>query len=83
MKITKSDMQNRLKEATAEIEAIKASTVPLREERDKFIQEMRAKKAEYDAKLREMEKPLFDLQNEIGMLHRALGARILVAEGTA
>lgn len=75
--ITENDLRARQAEIKAEIAAIEASTVPMRQARDAFIAKHQEERAVMDAALREAEAPLLALRSEAAMLARALGGKRL------
>lgn len=75
-RITAQALRARFREAIAERDAIQAASEPLRNQRAALREQM-APLEEHDRRLVEQikhtEAGLFDLQNEIGMIVRALG----------
>jgi hypothetical protein len=76
-KFSPENLRERQAELKAEIKKIQAKTVPLRAERDKFVQESSARIAQMDKRLKKEEAPLVDLQNEAGVIAKALGGQAL------
>lgn len=74
---TEENLRARQKELKEELKAIEATTVPMREARDKFVQEHDVKLQEMNKALREAEAPLFELKQEAGMIAKALGGKAL------
>lgn len=75
---TKELLRKRFHEATAEANAIRATSSPLRETRDALAKQVHALEAQMAAlaeQIREAEKGLFDLDNERGTINRALGGK--------
>lgn len=71
-------LRARFSEATTERDAILEQTAPLRAQRDAIL--AKARKTELTAapleeQIRTLEGPLFDLQNELATIARALGGR--------
>ena len=77
VKFDEASMRARQAELKAEIAAIRAVTDPMRAERDRYSQETSAKLKSMDESIREAERPLFDLQNEAGIIAKALGGKSL------
>jgi uncharacterized coiled-coil DUF342 family protein len=71
------NMRKRFHELGRKREAILAKTTPLREERDKIVQEADAKAKALAAQFKQIEKDggLFDIDMERGMLARALNGK--------
>ncbi|MGM5033519.1 hypothetical protein [Tardiphaga sp. 803_E3_N1_3] len=68
-------LRQRFAEAVQEREAILATTIPLREQRDAIVAKARAievKSQPLDDQIKEAEAPLYDLNNEIARISRAL-----------
>jgi hypothetical protein len=76
-KFTETALRERQAELKAEIAAALAVTVPMRAERDRLSQENDRKLSEMAEALRVAEAPLFELQNEAGMLAKVLGGKML------
>lgn len=76
-KFTPEAMRSRQAEIKAEISAIKAKTVPMREEYDRYSQETTRKLREMAESLKAAEAPLFELQNEAGLIAKALGGKAM------
>jgi len=72
MEFSEDNMRKRFHENRDQRDAILAESVPLREERDRLIHQNKDKIDELNAKIKEIEAPLFDLDNEAGGLVRAL-----------
>lgn len=68
-------MQAQLQEMNAKRDAILAISGPLREARDKHANEAREIELRMNAEIKEVEKELFDLDNDRSALARALGGR--------
>jgi uncharacterized coiled-coil DUF342 family protein len=79
-KTTRELMQDRLKELTVQRDEILARSAPLRERRDKIVNDARAKELELNAQIKEVEKGLFELSNELGAVAMALGGLGMDAE---
>lgn len=75
MSKTKELLQQRAEELTRQRDAILAKTGPMREARDRFKSDAFARIRAMDAELKEAEKGLFDLGNELSMIARAAGGR--------
>ncbi len=73
--ITPDALRARFHELRAEINAIEAKSAPLRQEHDRVAQTMEAKCKDIAVKYKEIEAPLFDMKNELGMLARALSGK--------
>jgi hypothetical protein len=58
-----------------EIARIKVISEPMRASYDEFCQRHEREKRTIVADMKEVEAPLFELQNELSMLSRALGGR--------
>ena len=73
------DLRKELDEARAERSRIQAESAPLRAERDVLIAKLRPLRREINLltdQISEIEKPeLFNINNEIGRLAKALGGR--------
>lgn len=67
-----AEVRARFDELTAKKEAIHAVAEPLRAARDQFVSEASATEAEMNAKIREAEAGLFELDQERAMLARQL-----------
>jgi uncharacterized coiled-coil DUF342 family protein len=75
---TQDLLRTRFAEACAERDAIAAELAPLREQRDAVLAKAQAAAAKADpliARIKDLERPLFDLHNEIAIISRALGGR--------
>lgn len=72
---TREEMRSRFKELQTEIEKIEGKAAPLREKRDRFVNESDAKAKAMAADYLKIEEPLVDLKNELGLISRALGGR--------
>lgn len=75
MSKTDDVLRARFTELLAEREAIASQTEPLRAQRDEIIAQARAIEqtaAPLDAQIKELEGPLFDINNEIATVSRAL-----------
>jgi uncharacterized coiled-coil DUF342 family protein len=75
---TQDLLRARFTEACAEREAIAAQVAPLRKQRDAVLAKAQAVAIKADpltAKIKDLERPLFDLHNEIATISRALGGR--------
>jgi hypothetical protein len=75
---TQDLLRARFIEACAERDAIAARVAPLREQRDAVLAKAAAAAAKADpvtARIKELEAPLFDLNNEIATISRALGGK--------
>jgi hypothetical protein len=78
MTTTHELLRTRFTEACAERDAIAAQMAPLRDQRDAILGKAQAAAAKAEpltAQIRQLEKPLFDLHNEIATISRALGGR--------
>jgi hypothetical protein len=68
-------MRKRFHELNREIAVIEKKTAPMREKRDKFVNEQDAKAKAMAAEYLKIEEPLVALKNELGLISRALGGR--------
>lgn len=68
-------LRARFHQLGAERAARLAASAPLREARDAFVNEARAKEAAMNAAIAEAEAGLFQSDQERGMIARALGGR--------
>ena len=69
------NLRARFHSATAEREKIAAAAAPLRAERDRISAELDTKVRALNAQLKEIEAPLFDLDNERAAISRALNGK--------
>lgn len=60
---------------TKQSDAIKAKAEPLRAKRDLLVNKFREEELELNAKIREVEKGLFEIENARGALVRALNGK--------
>ena len=75
---TQDLLRARFAEACAERDAIAVQVAPLREQRDAMLAKAQAMAVRADpltAKIKDLERPLFDLHNEIATISRALGGK--------
>lgn len=75
---TKDLLRKRFHEATAEADAIRARSTPLRDARDALAKQVHAIEAQMTvlaAQIREAEQGLYELDNERGTINRALGGK--------
>ena len=68
-------MHQHLAALKAQRDTILAQSRPLREQRDRLVNETRAKDLALKVRIMAMEEPLFQLDRDIAMLARALGGR--------
>lgn len=68
-------MQKRFWELTRKREEIAAQAGPLRAERDALIAKHTAEVQPLEAKIKQVEAPLFDIDRERGLIARALGGK--------
>jgi len=74
---TLSSLRSMFNELTARRDAIMAQSAPLREERDRIINEARERARPLEAQYKEIEKDLFEINSDLGTLARALGGRAM------
>jgi uncharacterized coiled-coil DUF342 family protein len=75
---TQDLLRARFAEACAERDAIAAQVAPIRQARDAILAKAQTSAAKADpltAQIKQLERPLFDLHNEIAAISRALGGR--------
>jgi len=72
MSATKELLRARFSEVKAEIEAIQGRAAPMRATRDALVNKYRAEIRTLDSEIKEVEAPLFDLQQELAMIARSL-----------
>lgn len=72
---TEDQMRAEFRRIKALVEEIEAGAKPLRDQYDKLSQDFHKKIGVLTDKLKEAEKPLFDLKNKMGTIVRALGNR--------
>lgn len=72
MSDTDALLRAKFAELCGQRDAILAVTAPKREARDKHVAKARTKEDELTAELRELEAPLYEINNEIGKISRAL-----------
>jgi len=68
-------LRARFRELTEKSQAIRAVSVPLRERRDAMVADHEAKMAPLQREIREIEAPLFDVEQERAMIARALNGK--------
>jgi hypothetical protein len=77
--LNEDQMRKRFHENRAEREAMLARSAPLRDERDKFVQEYEPRIRELNQQIKTIEQEaspsLFDLDREAGMIVRALNGK--------
>ena len=69
---TKEAMRARFQELDTQVDAIKSVAGPLREERDRIVQEQDRRAAELNAEIKASEEGLYDLEMERAALARAV-----------
>jgi len=69
---TKEELQARFHALTAESNAIRARSMPLRERRDKIVRAAREKEEALNDEIREAEAGLFEIDQERAVIVRAL-----------
>lgn len=69
------ELSRQLKELDVSRAAILAISGPLREARDKHVNDARAIENEMNAKIKEVEKDLYYIDNDRATIARALGGR--------
>jgi hypothetical protein len=74
---TEKMLRQKLEELTAQRASILSVTTPLREQRDKILNDARASAAVLADQIREAEKDLPSVDTDIGRLSRALGGRAM------
>lgn len=78
MTSTQDLLRQRFIEACSQRDTIAASVAPLRQQRDSILAAAQAQSATADpitAQIKEMERPLFDLHNEIASISVALAGK--------
>jgi hypothetical protein len=73
---TPDEMRARFWELKARADAQREKAAPLREERDKLVAEQMKELAKHDAKVAKAEDGLFDMDQEMAVLVRAVGGRM-------
>lgn len=72
---TPENMRKRFHDLRKSAENIEMKARPYRDEYDRVSQEAEAKLKTLAGKFKEIEAPLFDIKNEMGMLARALNGK--------
>lgn len=72
---TAEGMRARFNELTAEHDRLIAELEPLQEKRDAYVNETAAKVKEMDAEIRKLRDPLFEVDQERGLLVKALSGK--------
>jgi hypothetical protein len=75
MDLSPKALRAQFNDMTSQAAAIRAITDPLRVERDAHVNAARDIELAMNAKIKELEAPLFDLDNSRAMLVRALGGK--------
>ena len=75
MSETKDLLRKRFEELNKLRDDILAKSTPLRQERDRIANEVRGKELDLIAKIKVIEKDLYQIDMDRGMLARALGGR--------
>ena len=74
-----SEMSERLRKELDLLDGLRAKilacSAPLRAERDRIVNEARAKENELNARIKEIEADLFQIDTDRALLARALGGR--------
>lgn len=70
-------MRAKLAELIAQRDAIWAKSAPVRAKRDALMASIRDEELALKAEVKELEKGLFEITNEIGRLAKALGGRAM------
>jgi uncharacterized coiled-coil DUF342 family protein len=83
MKYNPEAMRARFAELQAQAEAIRAKSGPLREKRDALVNEAGEKERALNEKIAEAEAGLFEIDNEIALISRALGGKTGEPEAVA
>lgn len=68
-------MQKRFHELVKQRDSIFAASKPKREARDLLVNQNRAQEQVLDLEIKEIEAGLFDIQNTLGAISRALGGQ--------
>lgn len=69
------DMRKRFHELAEKVKAVEAKSRPLRDKYDAIARDSRAKMDDLAKQFAEIEKPLYDMKMEMGMIARALGGK--------
>lgn len=77
MSNTKELLRARFDELNKQRDAILAASGPLREERDRLVNDARARENEINARIKEAERGLYEIDCDRAMLARALGGRAM------
>lgn len=72
---SEDEMRAEFRKLREEIKALEISIAPFRDQYDKITQDFHKKIKPLTAKIKDMEKPLFDLKNRMGTIVRALGGK--------
>jgi hypothetical protein len=83
MSETTNLLQQQFDRLSATREEILARSMPLREERDAIKNEARAKENSLNARIKEIEAGLAQIDTDLGCLARALGGRSMGNTGSA
>jgi uncharacterized coiled-coil DUF342 family protein len=75
MKFEPKAMRDRFAELGKQRDAILAKSTPLREKRDAHVNQARETEAKMNTAIKKVEVDLFDIDQERGMLVRALGGK--------
>lgn len=68
-------LRARFRELTGKSQAIRAVAVPLRDRRDAMVADHEAKLAPIQREIREIEAPLYEIEQERAMIARALNGK--------
>lgn len=70
------EMRKRFKELTSAVGEVRVRTTPLRAARDKLLNETQVKLQKMESEYMEIEKGLYDMEQDRAALARALGGRV-------